>query len=150
MIVLMESGHAALAALAEDVGQALIRYASRLRIPGADGLVAALQVAPPAAVAAPPGSSSLGAVATATRAERPEPADPELRRLGVSQKRVLEAVRAAGDAGTTAKQVAAATGLKSTNTPRMLKTLAERGLVSSWGSNPIVWYVEPRGFSAPR
>ena len=63
-----------------------------------------------------------------------------MRGLGASQRRVLEAVQAAGDIGTTAQQVAATTGLKSTNTPRMLKALAERGLLGSWGSNPIIWH----------
>ena len=49
-------------------------------------------------------------------------------------------VQAAGDDGTTAHRVAVATGLKSTNTPRMLKALAGRGLVSNWGSpDHLVW-----------
>ena len=74
---------------------------------------------------------------------------PGLRGLGAAQRRVLEAVQAAGGTGVTASRVAAATGLKSTNTPRMLKALAERGLVSSWGANPIIWYAQVRPAAAP-
>ena len=129
MIVSVDTSDAALAGLAEDVGQALLRYASRLRGPAskADPVeqgegAAAL---PPTGLAADPVAA--------------EQDDGRLRGLGASQKRVLEAVHAAGDSGTTANEVAAATGLKSTNTPRMLKALAERGLVASWGSNPFIW-----------
>ena len=151
MIVRMESNHAALAALAEDVGRALIRYAGRLRIP-TDGAVVTEIVPTPAVIApsaAAPPAVAVSVDATSGRSEESGQVDVKLRRLGVSQKKALEAVRAAGETGTTANQVAAATGLTSTNTPRMLKTLAERGLVSSWGSNPTVWYVEPPDAASP-
>lgn len=52
-------------------------------------------------------------------------AAPCLRSL-TTQRRVLEAVQA-GDIGTTARQVAETTGVKSTNTPRMLKHWPSEG-----------------------
>ena len=145
MIVLMDADHAALAGLAEDVGRALIRYAGRLRNSGAVDPLATQEVGSPMAVPFPTASSPTPTSAEGQALEPAVPGQAEVKvpGLGVSQKKVLEAVRAAGAAGTTANQVATATGLKSTNTPRMLKTLADRGLVSNWGSNPIVWYVDP-------
>lgn len=125
----MDARSAALAGLAEDVGRALLRFAGQLRGSASE--------ADP--VEQGEGTPSPPATGLAADPVAPVPDDVRLRGLGASQRRVLEAVRAAGQAGTTANQVAAATGLKSTNTPRMLKALAERGLVASWGSNPIVW-----------
>lgn len=135
MIPLMGPEQRALAALAEDVGQALIRYAERLRATTSPTQDEA-ELRPLRTTDSPTTS-----VPSASAAEA-EHVDVRLRRLGVSQKKTLEAVRAAGRAGVTANQVAVATGLTSTNTPRMLKTLAERGLVRSRGSNPMVWYFE--------
>ena len=120
---------AAVADLAEEVGRALLRFAARLRSSSP-----AEETAPADAdIPAPPPP------APAADAAGPTPATPGQRGLGASQRRVLEAVQAAGDIGVTASQVAETTGLKSTNTPRMLKALAERGLLSSWGANPIIW-----------
>jgi len=43
--------------------------------------------------------------------------------LGASQQKVLAAVRAAGEEGMTSHEAAKQTGLRNTNTPRILKTL---------------------------
>jgi hypothetical protein len=148
MIVPMDVDHAPLAGLAEDVGRALIRYAGRLRSSAVADQPATRGSGSPAAVSSQAVSVPSSPPAVADQALDPTvPTQLNVKSpgLGVSQKKVLEALRAAGPGGTTANQVAAATGLKSTNTPRMLKTLAERGLISSWGSNPIIWYVEPSG-----
>lgn len=124
----MDARDAAVAGLAEDLGRALLRFASQLRAStSSEGRGEIDQEAP-----TPPPAPEVPAA--------PTPGDARLRGLGASQRRVLEVVQEAGEGGTTAQRVAAATGLKSTNTPRMLKTLAERGVVSSWGSNPIIWY----------
>lgn len=61
------------------------------------------------------------------------------RQLGKSQQRVLTALHEAGDAGLTAADVAQNTGIASTNTPRILKALADRGLVSGSDETPVVW-----------
>lgn len=144
MIVTMDADQAALAGLAEDVGRALIRYATRLRSSGAADPLVRQEGGPVADVPSPAGTVATTISAGADPAlgpTAPLQVDVKTAGLGVSQKKVLEAVHASGPGGATASQVAAATGLKSTNTPRMLKTLAERGLVSSEGSNPIIWYV---------
>ena len=146
MIVAMEPDRAALAALAEDVGLALVRYAVRLRSDvAADAVVAEddpRQEAVTSSAVSPARVSEAVSSAPSRAAARqvPEGAGPRLRRLGASQEKVLDAVRGAGESGATAAQVAAATGLTSTNTPRMLKALAERGLVAGSGANPIIWY----------
>jgi hypothetical protein len=102
------------AGLAEDVGNALLRFAERLRT----------------SAAATAGRRSPGAT---TR-----PGDPEAA-LGTSQRKVLAAVRAIGDEGMTSHEAAKKTGLKNTNTPRILKALEERGLVTGADGSPVVW-----------
>lgn len=59
--------------------------------------------------------------------------------LGTSQQKVLTAVRAAGREGMTSHEAAKKTGLKNTNTPRILKALEERGLVTAAGTSPVIW-----------
>jgi hypothetical protein len=61
------------------------------------------------------------------------------RRLGKSQELVLDVVTAAGADGVTATEVARETELSSTNTPRILKGLADRNLVTSSDETPAVW-----------
>lgn len=61
------------------------------------------------------------------------------RSLGRSQQKVLAAVAGAASAGLTAAEVATQTGIASTNTPRILKALADRGLVVSSDETPAVW-----------
>ena len=125
----MDVPDAAVADLAEDVGRALLRFAGRLRsASSADESAASVAEEPSPLPPAPPAGS-----------REPAKVAPDVHGLGASQRRVLEAVQAAGEVGVTASQVAEATGLKSTNTPRMLKALAERDLVSSRGANPIIW-----------
>ena len=102
------------AGLAEDVGRALLRFAERLRAPGE---------------ASRDPDSPVGA----TRGGEANA------RLGRSQQKVLAAVRAAGDKGMTSHEAATKTGLKDTNTPRILKTLESRGLVAGDGKAPVVW-----------
>ncbi|HEY9566349.1 MAG TPA: helix-turn-helix domain-containing protein [Nocardioides sp.] len=64
----------------------------------------------------------------------------------MSQQKVLTAIRAAGADGMTSHEAAKKTGLKNTNTPRILKTLEERGLVEGVGGSPVIW----RAVSADR
>lgn len=142
LIVLQQHYHppvdlpdAAVADVAEDVGRALLRLATRLRSSSPADEPASADAEVPAAP--PPAPTTDGTA--------PAPTAPGLRGLGSSQRRVLEAVQAAGDIGVTARQVAEATGLTSTNTPRMLKVLRERGLVASGGSNPVIWFVRGPG-----
>lgn len=86
MIVTMESDHAALAALVEDVGRALVRYAGRLRLADIDSSVVAQEVATATGAASPPASSP-AAPSTAARSAEYGPLDVNLRRLGVSGSR---------------------------------------------------------------
>lgn len=102
------------AGLAEDVGTALLRFAERLR--ASREATAGWDL---------PDSATRGG---ATKGK-----------LGRSQLKVLEAVRAAGDKGMTSHEAATSTGLKDTNTPRILKTLEGRGLVAGAGEAPVVW-----------
>jgi hypothetical protein len=102
------------AGLAEDVGKALLLFAERLR-------------------AVPEPTAGSRAASGATRAR---PADEG---IGASQLKVLEAVRASGADGVTSHEVAKATGLANSNTPRILKALAERGLVTASDTRPVVW-----------
>jgi DNA-binding IclR family transcriptional regulator len=64
-------------------------------------------------------------------------------KLGGAQLRVLEALRADAGNGMTAREVAAVTGLKDTNTPRILKALAERGLAAASETTPRLWSATP-------
>lgn len=106
----------ALTELADTVGQALLRFAEQWRTP------------PPALVTGTPAV--------------PQSAEPG---LGAAQQRVLDALVAAGGDGMTSHEVAKATGLQNSNTPRILKTLQGRGLARSSGEKPAVWaaYAEP-------
>ena len=105
--------NAAAAILAEDVAAALHRFAQALR-----GDAASPTPAPAPRVLAQ-GQDTTG--------------------LGASQARVLEILKASGDRGMTSVEVAKAAGMRSSNTPRLLKALAERGLVQGVGSRPTVW-----------
>ncbi len=60
-------------------------------------------------------------------------------RLGAAQVRVLDVLKEAGAEGLTSAQVADQTGLAATNTPRALKKLQERGLVTSTDEKPAIW-----------
>jgi hypothetical protein len=102
------------AGLAEDVGSALLRFAERLRT-SADATAGS-------------GSSS-----ASTRGRLPG------KTLGASQQKVLAALAAAGDEGMTSHEAAKATGLKNTNTPRILTSLRDRGLATGTGESPVVW-----------
>ena len=64
------------------------------------------------------------------------------RALGRSQQKVLDAVAASAETGLTAAEVAAETDIASTNTPRILKALSDRGLVFASGESPAVWRTE--------
>ena len=102
------------AGLAEDVGKALLLFAERLH-----------------AVPEPTAGSRAASGVTRSRA-----ADDG---IGASQLKVLEAVRTSGADGVTSHEVAKSTGVANANTPRILKTLAERGLVTASGTRPVVW-----------
>lgn len=54
-------------------------------------------------------------------------------------------MRAAGEEGVTSHEAAKKTGLKNTNTPRILKTLEDRGLVTGAGEAPVVWRAAAAG-----
>jgi hypothetical protein len=97
------------AGLAEDIGAALQTFGSRLRESSAAGV-------------------------------RPElPGEDVEEGLGSSQLRVLAAVRATGDVGVTSHAVAKSTGIANSNTPRILKALAEHGLVQASDTKPAIW-----------
>ena len=97
------------AGLAEDVGAALQTFGSRLR------------------------ESSVPAVG-------PEPPGEDAEEgLGPSQLRVLAAVRQTGEAGVTSHAVAKTTAIADSNTPRILKALADRGLVRAGDTKPTIW-----------
>lgn len=98
----------------KDVGQALLRFAERLR-------------------AAPE--------ATGGRARRSAPRQGEdaEARLGTSQRKVLAAVRGAGEHEMTSHEAAKKTGLQNTNAPRILQSLADRGLLTATGESPVIW-----------
>lgn len=110
----MISSNDAWAGLAEDVGNALLLFAERLRA----------TPEPTAGARSPRGAPrARGAVDG----------------LGASQQKVLESVRRAGAEGVTSHEVAKVTGLENSNTPRILKALSERGLVSASDTRPIIW-----------
>ena len=99
------------AGLAEDIGAALQTFGGRLR--------------------------ESGAPATGLR---PDPSDGDVEdSLGRSQLRVLAAVREAGERGITSPAVAKSTGIADSNTPRILKALADRGLVTAGDAKPTIW-----------
>jgi hypothetical protein len=100
----------AVSGLAEDVGKALLLFAERLR----------------AEHEATAGASGV------SHATRPKAG------LGRTQQQVLDAL-AENPEGLTSAQVAGQVGKQPTNTPRMLKALAERGLVSASEGTPTVW-----------
>lgn len=104
----------AVADLAEDVGKALLTFAERLRA----------EQEPTAAET----SSRSG-----TRASDPESS------LGAAQRAVLEALREVGEKGLTSHAAAVAAKKSNTNTPRILTSLASRGLVTSSEEAPAVW-----------
>lgn len=98
------------AGLVEDIGAALQTFGGRLRESAAED---AHRLAPP-----------------------DEDAEEG---LGSSQLRVLAAVRDAGERGTTSPAVAKSTGIADSNTPRILKALAERRLIRASTTKPTVW-----------
>lgn len=100
----------AVAGLAEDVGKALLLFAERLR-------------------AAPEPSAD----------SAPVSALPDTSRLGGTQLRLFEAVRAAGEAGLSTKEAADRAGMSPTNAPRALRALRDRGLISSGEGSPAIW-----------
>jgi DNA-binding IclR family transcriptional regulator len=51
----------------------------------------------------------------------------------------LATVRETGDVGVTSHAVAKATGTAHSNTPRILKTLSDRGLVRASDTKPTIW-----------
>ena len=103
------SGIEAWAGLAEDIAAALQTLGSRLRESAAAGV-------------------------------RPElPGEDAEEGLGPSQLRVFAAVREMGDVGVTSHAVARSTGIADANTPRMLKALADRGLVGASDTEPTIW-----------
>lgn len=110
----MTSRNDAWAGLAEDVGKALLLFAERLR-------------------AAPEPTAGARPASGATRARESDDG------LGASQIKVLEAVRESGSDGVTSHEVAKSTGLANSNTPRILKALAERGLVAASDTRPVIW-----------
>jgi hypothetical protein len=105
----MTSRIEAWAGLAEDIGAALQTFGSRLR-----------ESSPAAVRSEPPGEDAEEG-------------------LGPSQLRVLAAVRETGDVGVTSHAVAKATHLADSNTPRILKALADRGLVRAGDTKPTIW-----------
>jgi len=106
----MTSRIEAWAGLAEDIGAALQTFGGRLRESAASG----------------------------TR-RLPPPGEDAEDGLGTSQLRVLAAVRDADERGTTSAAVAKSTGIADSNTPRILKALAERGLIQAGDTKPTVW-----------
>lgn len=74
-----------------------------------------------------------------TAAPRSPTAATHSRQLGKSQQKVVGALQAAGDTGATSTEVARATGISATNTPRMLKALRERGLAEATDETPTIW-----------
>lgn len=75
-----------------------------------------------------------------TASVRPGPSGEDLKEgLGPSQLRVLAAVRETGDVGVTSHAVAKSTGIADSNTPRILKALADRGLVRASDTKPTIW-----------
>ena len=113
----MTSRIEAWAGLAENVGAALQTFGSQLR-------ASAEPVRSPAAPRAPIGEDAEDG-------------------LGSSQLRVLEAVREAGAVGVTSHAVAKMSGVAGSNTPRILKSLLDRGLVSAGGDKPTIWTATP-------
>lgn len=108
------------AQLAEEVGLSLLRFATRLRdLPSPDSSQRQA------------GTSLVG---------DDEPLSPPVK-LGASQQRILEAMREGdgSEGGFTAYQVAKLTGLSDTNTPRILASLARRGLVHQASTTPLRW-----------
>lgn len=106
---------AALAVLADDVAGALQRFARTLR-----------SGTHPTPTPTPPPVVAVGEIG-------------DLKGLGGAQLRVLELLKEASPDGMTSVDVAKAAGLQSSNTPRLLKSLAERGLVRGDGDKPVVW-----------
>ena len=106
----------AVAGLAEDVGKALLLFAKRLRA-----------VEEPAA--------DQGASA----------ALPHTSRVGGTQLRLLDAVRAAGQAGLSTKEAADQAGMSPTNAPRALRSLRDRGLITGGDETPAIWRISPGG-----
>lgn len=107
-----------LADLAETVGAALLVFAERVRSQG---------MAPSPASEAPPAAAHDAGVS------------PDRERLGVTQQRILAALDGSGSEGLTTAQVADQVGIKTTNAPRALKALRERGLIVGGDEKPAVW-----------
>src|SRR5262245_10854567 len=113
----MTTDRQAVAQLVEDVGEALLRCAARLRDPRMED-VPPQQVAEPVAVEA-----------------------PARRKRGGAQRAVLAQLRQHGHTGATAATLAQQTGQKQPNVLRTLRALAERGHVVSDGARPAVWRI---------
>lgn len=105
--------------LAESVGNALLVFAERLR-------------AAPEPTADPDPDVA---------ASQESPSQPDRSRLGGTQARVLSVVEAAGSDGLTAAEVSDKAGTAATNTPRILRALQERRLVTASDTRPTVWRV---------
>ena len=106
----------AVAGLAEDVGKALLLFAERLR------------------VAEEPAADVDAAAAM-----------PDTSRLGGTQLRLFDAIRASGDAGLSTKEAADRAGMSPTNAPRALRSLRDRGLITAGDGTPAVWRSTPGG-----
>ena len=104
----------AVAGLAEDVGKALLLFAERLR-------------AEQDPTTQPGGQGVTPCVGDAESS------------LGAAQLAVLAPVRTSGDTGITSREAAEATGKSNTNTPRILRTLGDKGLVVGSDTTPVMW-----------
>ena len=100
----------AVADLAEDVGNALLRFANQLR-----------------------------AELETTAADDSQERSPDVSGVGKGQRRILEAIREAGSNGLTTGEVAEKAEIAKTNAPRALKALRERGLITGGDETPAVW-----------
>lgn len=112
----MTTDREATAQLVEDVAEALLRFAARLR------------------ETPQPGARIEEATDTA-------PPRPERRRRGGAQRAIIAQLRHQGPDGATAATLAQATGQKQPNVLRTLRALADRGQVVSDGRRPAVWRI---------
>ena len=124
IIMMMTPRDDPVADLAESVGNALLVFAERLR-------------------AAPEPTAAPDPTVGASHNSAPE---PDRSRLGRTQAHVLSVVEGAGSDGLTAAEVSDKAGTAATNTPRILRALEERRLVTASDTRPTVWRVRAEEF----
>lgn len=111
----MTTDREAVARCAEDVGEALLRLAARLR------------------------AGSEAETAASTHPGPEAGAGPRRRRRGGAQRALIASLREHQEEGATAATLAEETGQKQPNVLRALRGLAEEGVVASDGARPAVW-----------